>query len=113
MRPQLRAALLFLLVMCFGVLIFGGYLIKRDKPPIPKMVTSDTGTVLFTGADIAAGQNYYFSRGGQHMGSVWGDGSYLAPDWSADYLHRLGLFTGGPQPGTRCRKGKGLHAEGF
>jgi len=32
------------------------------------------------------------SRGGQHMGSVWGHGAYLAPDWSADYLHRMGLF---------------------
>jgi nitric oxide reductase large subunit len=22
------------------------------------------------------------------QGSVWGHGSYLAPDWSADWLHR-------------------------
>jgi nitric oxide reductase subunit B len=22
------------------------------------------------------------------MGSVWGHGSYVAPDWSADWLHR-------------------------
>lgn len=106
MRPQLRAALLFLLVMCFGVLIFGGYLIKRDKPPIPKMVTSDTGTVLFTGADIAAGQNYYFSRGGQHIGSIWGHGSYLAPDWSADYLHRLGLYTAARRLGLDAVKAR-------
>jgi hypothetical protein len=26
--------------------------------------------------------------GGQQLGSVWGHGSYLAPDWSADWLHR-------------------------
>lgn len=34
MKPRLKALLLFLLVICFGVLIFGGYMIKRDKPPI-------------------------------------------------------------------------------
>ncbi|MCB1126228.1 MAG: nitric-oxide reductase large subunit, partial [Verrucomicrobiae bacterium] len=26
--------------------------------------------------------------GGQQMGTVWGHGSYVAPDWSADWLHR-------------------------
>ena len=25
-------------------------------------------------------------------GSIWGHGSYVAPDWSADYLHREALF---------------------
>ncbi|MFA7186197.1 MAG: hypothetical protein WC082_14955, partial [Victivallales bacterium] len=35
---------------------------------------------------------YYFSRGGQHIGTIWGHGSYLAPDWSADFLHRMGLY---------------------
>jgi len=26
------------------------------------------------------------------MGSVWGHGSYVAPDWTADWLHRESLF---------------------
>ncbi|NLV67412.1 MAG: nitric-oxide reductase large subunit, partial [Spirochaetes bacterium] len=87
-----RAVLLFILGLCFGVLIFGGYMIKKEKPPIPDTVKSVSGEVLFTGKDIMAGQNYYFSRGGQHIGTIWGHGSYLAPDWSADYLHRMGLY---------------------
>ncbi|MCI0512695.1 nitric-oxide reductase large subunit [candidate division KSB1 bacterium] len=91
-NPKVRAILLFLLVIAFGVLGFGGYLIRREKPPIPNQVQGVNGEVLFTGADIQAGQQYYFSRGGQHIGTIWGHGSYLAPDWSADYLHRLGLF---------------------
>jgi nitric oxide reductase subunit B len=92
MNPKVRAILLFLLVLAFGVLIFGGYLIKKEKPPIPEVVKTETGEVVFTGKDIIDGQNYYFSRGGQHIGTIWGHGSYLAPDWSADYLHRMGLF---------------------
>lgn len=26
--------------------------------------------------------------GGQEVGSIWGHGAYVAPDWSADWLHR-------------------------
>jgi nitric oxide reductase subunit B len=87
-----KAALLFLLTLTFGVLLLGGYLIHRDKPPIPATVVADDGHAVYSGEDVTAGQSYFMSRGGQHMGSVWGHGAYLAPDWSADYLHRLGLF---------------------
>lgn len=84
--------MLFFLGLCFGVLIFGGYMIYTDKPPIPVSVINEKNEIIFKGEDIIAGQNYYFSRGGQHIGSIWGHGSYLAPDWPADYLHRMGLF---------------------
>lgn len=92
--PRVRALLLFLLAITFGVLIFGGYLIHRDKPPIPGTVVSGTGATLFTGADVKNGQKLYLSRGGQEMGTIWGHGAYLAPDWSADFLHRMGLYVG-------------------
>jgi nitric oxide reductase subunit B len=92
-NARVRAALLFVLVITFGVLIFGGALIHKEKPPIPRQAVTADGTVVFTAQDVKDGQHLYFSRGGQHMGTIWGHGSYLAPDWSADYLHRLGLFT--------------------
>ena len=91
-NPKVRAVLLFLLALTFGVLIFGGYIIGKEKPPIPEAVRTDSGRTLFDRADIVGGQNLYFSRGGQHIGTIWGHGSYLAPDWSADFLHRMGLF---------------------
>ena len=31
--PRVRALLLFILAITFGVLLFGGYLIHREKPP--------------------------------------------------------------------------------
>ena len=89
---KLRILLLTLLAACFCALLYGGYMISRDKPPIPSLIRTETGETIFTGRDIVAGQNYYFSRGGQHIGTIWGHGSYLAPDWSADYLHRAGLY---------------------
>lgn len=94
-----RAVLLFILVVAFGVLVFGGHMINQAKPPIPRVVKTPSGEVLFEGEAVLDGQNLYFSRGGQHMGTIWGHGSYLAPDWSADFLHRMGLYLAGRHHG--------------
>src|SRR5690606_19783893 len=32
------------------------------------------------------------SIGGQEIGSIWGHGAYVAPDWTADYLHMEAQF---------------------
>ena len=47
---------------------------------------------LFTSQEIKDGQNVWQSIGGQEIGTVWGHGAYVAPDWSADWLHRETLF---------------------
>jgi len=113
LNPKIRAVLLFFLVICFGVLLFGGYLIKRDKPPIPERVVAANGEVVFTGKDIVDGQNYYFSRGGQHIGSIWGHGSYLAPDWSADYIHRMALFMAARYDGRSVSEAQAFGQDDF
>ncbi|MFT3915823.1 MAG: nitric-oxide reductase large subunit [Anaeromyxobacteraceae bacterium] len=95
MTHKTRAILLFVVVACFTVLLFGGAQISQHKPPIPARIVSPSGEVVMTAEDIALGQRQYLSRGGQNTGSVWGHGAYLAPDWSADTLHRTGLATAG------------------
>ena len=75
-------------VVMFGVLLFFGNEIYRLAPPIPEKVQTSSGEVLFTRADIEFGQNVWQSVGGMQQGSIWGHGGYLAPDWSADWLHR-------------------------
>jgi nitric oxide reductase subunit B len=40
---------------------------------------------------VQRGQEAWLSAGGQQLGTVWGHGSYVAPDWSADWLHRESL----------------------
>jgi nitric oxide reductase subunit B len=79
-------------VVCFTILIFFGHEIYREKPPIPEKVVSANGTVLFTSQEIKDGQNVWQSIGGQEVGTVWGHGAYLAPDWSADWLHKESMF---------------------
>lgn len=75
-------------VLSFGALGYLGWQIYLTAPPIPKAVTTIDGDVVFTGEQIQAGQQAWLSAGGQQLGTVWGHGSYVAPDWSADWLHR-------------------------
>src|ERR1043165_4770114 len=77
-----------LLVLSFSVLLWVGTEIHRVMPPIPEKVVSTEGEVLYTRADIEKGRQVWQSIGGQQLGSIWGHGSYVAPDWSADWLHR-------------------------
>jgi nitric oxide reductase subunit B len=79
-------------VICFSVLGFFGHEIYRQKPPIPEKVISESGIVLFTSQEIKDGQNVWQSIGGQEVGTVWGHGAYVAPDWSADWAHKEALF---------------------
>ena len=77
-----------LLVVSFGILLFMGREIYLAAPPMPTAVKTVTGQTLFTQADIETGRQVWQSIGGHQLGSIWGHGSYVAPDWSADWLHR-------------------------
>jgi nitric oxide reductase subunit B len=80
-----------LLALSFSVLLWVGAEIHRVMPPIPAQVVSTAGEVLYTRADIEKGRQVWQSIGGHQLGSIWGHGSYVAPDWSADWLHREAL----------------------
>ena len=86
------AALIIVVVASFAVLLFMGAEINRAKPPLPTDVKAASGEVVMTGADIMSGQQVWQSMGGQQIGSVWGHGAYVAPDWTADWLHREAIF---------------------
>ena len=76
------------LVASFAVLGHYGREIYHLAPPIPGRVVTTDGQSVFTGQDIQTGQNVWQSIGGHELGSIWGHGAYVAPDWSADWLHR-------------------------
>jgi len=77
-----------ILLVSFGILLFMGRQIYLTMPPIPAEVRTASGETLYTKADIQTGQKVWQMVGGHQMGSVWGHGSYVAPDWTADWLHR-------------------------
>ncbi|MCE9677672.1 nitric-oxide reductase large subunit [Shewanella sp. AS1] len=81
-------ALLIVLIASFTVLLSIGSEIYREKPPVPTAFVDTQGQALFTQNDIERGQLVWRSMGGHQLGSIWGHGSYVAPDWTADWLHR-------------------------
>ncbi len=89
-----RLWMAFAAVMFVSFLILGwiGTRIYQEKPPIPeKFVTAD-GVTLIDSGEVGEGQNVWQSLGGMQVGSIWGHGSYVAPDWTADWLHRESMF---------------------
>jgi nitric oxide reductase subunit B len=91
-QKRLWFALVTVLVVSFAVLGGVGVKILRNAPPIPSAVVASDGRVLFDGSYIRDGQNAWQSIGGQEVGTVLGHGSYIAPDWTADWLHRESMF---------------------
>jgi nitric oxide reductase subunit B len=89
-----RLWIVFTLVIIgsFSVLGYYGIELYRQMPPIPDRVATTNGDVVITGAQIRDGQNVWQSMGGQEVGTVWGHGAYVAPDWSADWLHRESVW---------------------
>jgi nitric oxide reductase subunit B len=88
---KLWRGLAVVFVLSFAVLGWLGREIYLAAPPIPKAVMTADGQTIYTGDDIQYGQRAWLSAGGQQLGTVWGHGSYVAPDWSADWLHREAL----------------------
>ena len=84
-----------LLVVMFGVLLLVGGRAFREAPPMPEQVVATAEgaapRVVFDSEDIRAGRDVWRRLGGMQLGSVWGHGGYLAPDWTADTLHREAL----------------------
>ena len=79
-------------IFSFSILGWIGTEIFRQVPPIPKTVITTDGKTLIADDEVLDGQNVWQAMGGMQVGSVWGHGSYVAPDWTADYLHRESLF---------------------
>lgn len=91
---RLWIGLAVLLTTTFSVLLLLGHEIDRVAPPMPDRIVSEEGDLLYTRADLDTGRQVWQSMGGMQVGSIWGHGALIAPDWSADWLHReaIGLM---------------------
>ena len=80
------------IIISFSVLGWAGLRIYQERPPIPISVIINNGEVLIPEGEITKGQNVWQAMGGMEVGSIWGHGSYVAPDWTADWIHREAEF---------------------
>ncbi len=106
-KGWIQLSALVALTGLFGLVLMG-WLTYRSDPPIPQRVISTTGAVVFTGADIHAGQDVFLKNGLMQYGSIFGHGAYLGPDFTADYLHRSATEVlktyGGPTSDSAARQ---------
>ena len=106
-KGWLQASALVALTGLFGLVLMGWLTYKSD-PPIPRTVVSASGAVVFTSADIRAGQDIFLKNGLMEYGSIFGHGAYLGPDFTADYLHRSATQVlnsyGGPASDTAATR---------
>ncbi len=89
---KLWLAFTAVIIISFAVLGWSGFEIYQQKPPIPEKVVTTAGQTIIPEGEIIEGQSVWRAMGGMELGSVWGHGSYVAPDWTADYLHRECVF---------------------
>ena len=86
-------AFISVVVLSFITLIWIGTEVYQTQPPIPEtVIVKETKEILYTKADIQIGQNVWESIGGMEVGSIWGHGSYVAPDWTADWIHKEAVY---------------------
>lgn len=91
LSPRWRYGVFWTVFIGMSILVYMSATAYRDAPPIPEGVVSTSGQMVFTGRDIEEGQEVFLKHGLMENGTIWGHGAYLGPDFSAEYLHTLGL----------------------
>jgi nitric oxide reductase subunit B len=87
----LKKAAIACFILAMGGLLLGGLFANREAPPYPGRVITPDGALLFTKADIFAGQDVFQRYGLMDHGSVWGHGSQRGMEFSALTLHKIGI----------------------
>lgn len=91
LSPWWRRSVALVFIVGMAVLIYISVQAYRQAPPIPAQAVGPRGEVVFTRAEVEAGQQVFLKYGLMQNGSIWGHGSYLGPDFAARYLHELSL----------------------
>jgi nitric oxide reductase subunit B len=67
------------LVLLSGFFVLGllAYRTYPAEPPIPRRALAPDGRVVFTGAEVRAGQEAFLRNGLMEYGSIFGHGAYL------------------------------------
>ena len=76
----------FVAIVMVVALIYYTANLHKEVPPIPKVVKSTDGEVLYTQDDIIQGKAYFQEFDLMDWGTLLGMGAYIGPDFSTDLL---------------------------
>jgi nitric oxide reductase subunit B len=120
LSPWWARAVAVTFILGFAVLILLTVKAYQNAPPVPDRAIDESGAVVFTGADVRAGQEVFLKYGLMDNGTIWGHGGYLGPDFGATVLHdwALGLANrlaqaqfGKPRGSLRAAEGAAIDAQ--
>lgn len=87
LSPWWKHSVILVMIFGFTILIYVAVKSYQNAPPIPEKVVDPQGNIIFTAANINAGQKVFLKYGLMEHGTLLGHGAYLGPDYSAEYLH--------------------------
>ncbi|MDD3645781.1 MAG: cbb3-type cytochrome c oxidase subunit I [Candidatus Gracilibacteria bacterium] len=81
-----------LVVVMVSSLLFFTANLGKEIPPIPELVRSENGEVLYEKDDIVQGKAYFQEFDLTDWGSFLGMGAYIGPDFSTDFFHNRAVY---------------------
>ncbi len=87
-RKGLYTTFWIIAIFMVTMLIYYTATLQKEVPPIPKVVVSDSGEVLYTYDDIVEGKGYFQQFDLMDWGTLLGMGAYMGPDFTTDFLHK-------------------------
>lgn len=87
----LKWLLLLTVIFCFIALIISTKKTYDEAPPIPSQIIDTNANVIMTSSDIIAGKGGFQQADLMDYGSIFGMGSSFGIDYTAQYVHQLGL----------------------
>ncbi len=87
-RKGLYTSFWFIAIIMVSVLIYYTATLQKEVPPIPKVVVSDSGEVLYTHDDIVQGKGLFQEFDLTDWGTLLGMGAYIGPDFTTDFFHK-------------------------
>ncbi len=83
----LRRIMWVVLVLAGAVLLWGTRSVYQGAPPVPVKTVTQGGQTLFSGNYLAAGKAAFQRYDLMDYGSLYGNGAYFGPDFTAQSLH--------------------------
>ena len=87
-RKGLYTSFWFIAIIMVSVLIYYTATLQKEVPPIPKVVVSDSGEVLYTHDDVVQGKGLFQEFDLTDWGTLLGMGAYIGPDFTTDFFHK-------------------------
>ncbi len=91
-RKSLYVGFWMIAIFMVSILIYFTANLQKEVPPIPKVVQSESGEVLYTYDDVVEGKGYFQEFDLMDWGTLLGMGAYMGPDFTTEFFHHRAEF---------------------